>query len=336
MSDNDTKLIFGDDILAGTRHVGLLLVPGFPMLPYACVVESIRAANRLSDRTLYRWSHISIAGHSSAASNGVDIRTQFSVGSDQRFDYVFVCAGGNPALFEHAPTFAWLRQLSRRGVSIGGVSGGTYLMVRAGLLNNYRCTIHWEHASALMEDHPTLDLRRSLFEIDRDRLTCSGGTAALDMMHEVITKEHGADLAHAISEWFLQTQVREGAAPHRMPLRERLGTANPHVLRVVEKMEEAIETPLTKPELAAVAGLSVRQLERLFRQHIGVSAHEFYLRLRLNRSRDLLRQSSLSVLEIALACGFASSSHYSRAYRARFGHSPRGERSDQISDYLKK
>jgi len=310
-----------------TAHVGFLLIPEFAMLPYASVIEPLRAANRLSGHPLYRWSHISIDGEPAAASNGVRFQTEFRVGTDAPFDYVFVCAGGNPAHFQDSSTFAWLRQLARRGVKIGGVSGGPYILAHAGVLAGYRFTIHWEHAPAFVEDYPELDLKRSLFEIDRDRLTSSGGTAPLDMMHTVIAREHGSELALAVSEWFLQTHVREGTGPQRMPLRERLGIAHVPLLRVISRMEQSVETPLPREELARLADLSLRQLERLFRQHLGRSLGEHYLCLRLDRARDLLRQTSLSVLETAMACGFASASHFSRTYRKRFGRAPQAERS---------
>jgi len=331
MLDSDTRLPDSDD--SAPTHVGFLLIPDFALLPYASAIEPLRAANRLSGRLLYHWSHISLDGAAAAASNGVAIAADARVGSEIRLDYLFVCAGGNPALFSHQPTFAWLRQLARRGVRIGGVSGGPYLLARANLLSGYRFTIHWEHAPAFLEEYPDLDLRRSLYEIDRDRLTCSGGTAPLDMMHAVIAREHGSDLALAVSEWFLQTHVREGAGPQRMPLRERLGIAHAPLLRVIGRMEQTIETPEPRAELARLANVSLRQLERLFRQHLGRSLGEHYLALRLDRARDLLRQTSLSILETALACGFASASHFSRAYRDRFGHPPRAERlQDQRPD----
>ncbi len=307
-------------------HVGFLLIPDFALLPYASSIEPLRAANVLSGRELYRWSHISIDGAPASASNGVAIAADAGVGAALQLDYLFVCAGGNPALFRHQPSFAWLRKLARRGVRIGGVSGGPYLLARANLLSGYRFTIHWEHAPALLEEHPALDLRRSLYEIDRDRLTCGGGTAPLDMMHAVIAREHGSELALAVSEWFLQTQVREGAGPQRMPLRERLGIAHAPLLRAIACMEQTLESPVPRAELARLAQVSLRQLERLFRQHLGRSLGAHYLALRLDRARDLLRQTSLSVLEIALACGFASPSHFSRAYSARFEHPPRAER----------
>ncbi|MHB0773042.1 GlxA family transcriptional regulator [Bradyrhizobium sp. 1.29L] len=315
-----------------TAHVGFLLIPDFALLSYASVVEPLRAANRLSGQSLYRWSHISIDGEAAAASNGVRIQTEFCVGTDTHFDYVFVCAGGNPALFQHPPTFSWLRQLARRSVKIAGVSGGPYILARANLLTGYRFTIHWEHAPAFVEDYPELDLRRSLYEIDRDRLTSSGGAAPLDMMHAMIAREHGTALAMGVSEWFLQTHVREGTGPQRMPLRERLGIAHAPLLRVVGRMEQTVEDPVSREELARLAGVSLRHLERLFRQHLGCSLGEHYLTIRLDRARDLVRQTSLSVLEIALACGFTSASHFSRTYRARFGQAPRTQRLREIDD----
>lgn len=295
-------------------------------MAYASAVEPLRAANRVSGQQLYEWHHVSIDGAPAQASNGIAIQPNYRIGDEIRFDYLFVCAGGNPAQFHHPATFSWLRQLARRGVSIGGISGGPYILARANLLTGYRFTIHWEHASAFVEDYPELDLRRSLYEIDRDRLTSGGGTAALDMMHALITRQHGQKLAMAVSEWFLQTQIREGTGPQRMTLRERLGVSHEPLLHVIERMERHIEEPLQREELAEAAGVSLRQLERQFRKHLGSTLGEYYLQLRLERARHLLRQTTLSVLEVALACGFQSASHFARAYRARHGRPPRDER----------
>lgn len=326
MIATDIRLSENDSTASRTAHVGFLLIPDFALLPYASVIEPLRAANRLRGRALYRWSHISVDEQPAAASNGVRIQAEFRVGTDAHFDYVFVCAGGNPALFKDPPTFGWLRQLARRGVKIGGVSGGPYILARANLLTGYRFTIHWEHAPAFVEEYPELDLRRSLYEIDRDRLTSSGGAAPLDMMHAFIAREHGSPLAMSVSDWLLQTQVREGTSPQRMALRERLGIAHAPLLRAISRMEQTLENPVSREELAGLANVSLRHLERLFRHHLGCSLGEHYLALRLDRARKLVRQTSLSVLEIALACGFTSASHFSRSYRARFGQAPRTER----------
>ncbi len=307
------------------EQVGFLLIPGFALLSYASAIEPLRAANQLSGRALYRWLHLTPDGRPAAASNGVAIPADAALADARGLGAVIVCAGGNPAEFRDPATLAWLRRAARR-MRLGGVSGGPWVLARAGVLHGYRLTLHWEHAAAFAEEYPELDLRRTLFELDRDRLTCSGGTAPLDMMHALIAREHGPSLAMAVSEWLLQTQIREGANPQRMALRDRTGVASPAVLRALAAMERATETLLSRLALAAEAGVSPRQVERLFRQHLGRTPGEHYLRLRLDRARLLLRQSELSVLEVAVACGFASASHFTRAYRRAYGHAPSAER----------
>ncbi|BCG83261.1 GlxA family transcriptional regulator [Mesorhizobium sp. 113-3-3] len=309
-----------------TVHVGFVLIPGFPMLSFASVIESLRAANVLSGKQLYRWSLISIDGHTVEASNNLRFAPDYSAGTDRHFDYLFVCAGGNPALFKHEPTFKWLKWLARQNTKIGGLSGGAYILARAGLLFGYRFTLHWEHAPAFAEDYPDLDLRRSLFEIDRDRLTSSGGSASLDMMHALIAQQNGPELAIAVSDWFLQTQIREGEGPQRMELRERLGITSAPLLRAVSRMEQNTERPLSRKELSKIAQVSVRHLDRLFHRYLRHSVGEHYIQIRLHTARELLRQTNLSIMEVAMASGFVSSSHFSRVYKEKYGHTPSSER----------
>lgn len=308
------------------RRIGFLLIPGFSLLSYASAVEPLRAANRLSGQALYEWSHISGQGRPVEASSGLEIAADHRVGDDGPLDMILVCAGGNPALHRNASTLSWLRKLARRGVRIGGVSGGPYILARAGLLDGFRCTIHWEHLAALAEEFPQLDIRRTLYEIDRGRLTCAGGIAGFDMMRAIIAAEHGAPLATAVSEWFLQTQLRAGSGPQRLTLRERYGVAHPKLLDALGAMEDSIDKPLSRAALARAISLSVRQLERLFACHLGTTIGDLYLKIRLDRARTLVHETALPLLEIAIACGFANGSHFSRTYRNRFGASPRQDR----------
>ena len=308
------------------ERVGFLLIPGFALMSYASAIEPLRAANQLAGRELYDWRHVSTGEAEIAASNGVAIAADHRVGDGAAFDTVFVCAGGNPAEFAHRPTLKWLRGQARRGVRLGGVSGGPFILARAGLLAGHRCTIHWEHIPAFVEQFPELEVERSLYVIDRDRLTSAGGIAALDLMHALIEHDHGPALAAAVSEWFLHTEVRSGSGPQRMTLRERFGTGNARLLKALERMEARLEEPASRAELAAAAGVSVRQLERLFAAHLRSSVGQHYRRIRLDRARLLLRQTAMPILEVAVACGFASPSHFSRAYRRRFGQAPRTAR----------
>jgi len=325
MSKSDIHLPPNDE-RARPASVGFLLIPGFALMSYASAVEPLRAANILAGRELYRWRHISTGEALVQASNGLAIVADHTVGEPLEFDAVLVCAGGNPALFHHAPTLRWLRSLQPRRMAIGGVSGGPYLLARAGLLDGRRCTIHWEHAAAFAETFPQIVLTRSLFEIDGDRLTCAGGIAALDMMTTLIERDHGRALAREVGEWFLQSRARPGSGPQRMHPRERYGVSNPHLIAALEAMEARIEAPATREELAKAAGIGLRQLERLFAGQLGSSIGSHYLDVRLERARGLIDETALPVIEIAIACGFRSASHFSRSFKQRYGRPPRSLR----------
>jgi transcriptional regulator GlxA family with amidase domain len=304
------------------QSVGFLLVPGFALMSYAAAVEPLRAANLISGKPLYRWWHATQGGKPVMASNGLTIIPDIGVGTDRDVDMLFVCAGGNPATFNDRQVFAWLRKLARRGATIGGISGGPYILARAGLLDQRRVTLHWEHQPAFSEAFPNIAVAASLFEIDSNRITCSGGISALDMMVALIDRDHGRQLAAAVGDWFLHTHLREGMGPQRMDLRLRLGIADEKLLRVLRRMEGSIEAPQSRAELARIAGVSVRQLERLFRRHLGHGIHRQYSSMRLERARQLLRETTLPVLDVAVATGFSSSSQFSRAYKRNFGEPP--------------
>ena len=308
------------------RHIGFLLLPDFPLMSYASAVEPLRAANVLAGKPLYRWSHLSVDGRPARASVGLEIAPDLNWTQARSLDQLFVCAGGNPAAFAHRPTFARLRALASAGVPVGGMSGGAFILARAGLLERRRITIHWDHAPALSEAFPDLLVERTLYVFDGACATCAGGLAAFDMMVDLIERRHGAALALAVSEWYLRTQARSGEDSQRVSLRERTRVANAKVLKVLALMEERIETPFSREALAQAAGVTPRQLDRLFAAHLQQSVARFYLGLRLDRGRKLLRQTSLPVVEIAMACGFAASSHFARVYKARFGLTPGAER----------
>lgn len=305
-----------------TTTVGFLLVPGFALMSYTAAIEPLRAANLLSGKTLYRWWHAAPSGEPVTASNGVAIIPECGTRTERGADIMFVCAGGNPAIFDDKSSFAWLRRLARRGTTLGGISGGPYILARAGLLDEHRATLHWEHLPAFREAFPHVAVVPSLFVIDGNRITCSGGISALDMMVALIARDHERQLAASVGDWFLHTHVREGYGPQRMDLRYRLGIADDKLLRVVGAMEMNLEVTLSREQLAEEAGISLRQLERLFHAHVGHGIHHHYRWLRLERARKLLRETSLPVLEVALTTGFSSASQFTRAYAQTFGEPP--------------
>ena len=211
------------------------------------------------------------------------------------------------------------------------MSGGPYILARAGLLDGYRCTVHWEHMAALREEFPSLQASRTLYEIDRNRLTCAGGIAALDMMRAIIANEHGRALATAVSGWFLQTQLRPGSGPQRLTLRERYGVASESLLKTLELMESSTDNRLSRQELSRRAEVSVRQLERLFASHLNTTIDAQYMRIRLDRAHALIHETTLPILAVGVASEFVSGSHFSRAYKSQFGKSPQEQRKAGIS-----
>ena len=297
-------------------EVGFLLVPGFPLMSYAAAVEPLRAANQLSGRVIYRWWHASPDGRPVSASNGVSILPDVRIGDRNLApSRLFVCAGGNPSTFEDAHVFEALRRLARRGAAIGGISGGPYALARAGLLDGHRCTLHWEHIPAFQESFPKARVARSLFEIDGDRITCSGGIAALDLMLRLIAEDYGGTLAAEVGDWFLHDQIREGPSPQRMSVPLRLGVRDARLVRVLEAIDAHLETPLPRHALATLACVSERQLERLFVAALGRTLHRYYVEQRIARAYRLERETVMSLAEIASATGFLSAMELRRVQR---------------------
>lgn len=304
------------------ERIALLLVPGFSLMSYASLVEPFRAANILAGRELYRWTHVSTDGEPVTASNGASIIADAKVGARQAFDGLFLFAAGDPAAFDDGPTFAWLRQLAAKGVRIGGVSGGPLLLAKAGVLDGYRATVHWEHWEQMKAGYPDLNLEAGLYVIDRRRLTCAGGIAAMDLAIEMIERAHGHAMAVRVGEWFISPEQRPAERSQRSSLRERYGVGNDRLLKMLALMEETASDPLSRAELADRSNISVRQVERLFARHLGQSMGATYLAMRLDKAEELLRKTGMQVTQVAFACGFKSSSHFSRAYSQRFGHPP--------------
>lgn len=302
--------------------VGVLLIDGFALMSYASVVEPLRAANVLNGHELYRVKNIPASGDIATSSSGAVLNGTAAVEVDTEFDLLLVIAGGDPTTFRGERVFAWLRRLSRLGVRLGGVSGGPVVLASAGLMNGRRMTVHWDHAAALIEISPSLLVERSLYVIDRDRVTCAGGTAPIDLMHALIAEQQSPSLARRVSDWFLHTEIRPSGGPQRAGRVERYGTTDRAILTAIEAMENHIADPLELNQLARISELSSRQLNRLFHDKLEKTTMRFYRDLRLEKARNLIMNSSLRLTEIALATGFASSAHFSTAHSSRYGMPP--------------
>ena len=309
------------------QEIGFILVPGFALMSFASACEPFRAANQLAGRTLYRLRYFGEAsGGRVASSSGAEVPTETLPRERGRLDIAFVCAGGEPAEWDSPAILATLRLLARFGVRIGGISGGPYLMAAAGLLEDRAFTVHWEYASATVEAFPAARLTRARYVADPDRMTCGGGVAPLDMAHALIAERMGEAFARRVSDWFLHTAIAAAADPQRASTAERYGIHHPGLLEIIETMENTVEAPLSRRAMARLASISERHLDRLFHDRCGVRFSAQYSAIRLAHARRLLRQSPLRISEIATACGFSSGAHFSRRYRACFGHAPSAER----------
>lgn len=307
------------------KRLAMLLIDGFALMSYASIIEAYRAANILAGQPAYEWTHISVDGQPVRASAGASVIVDHQVGDLVDCDILFLFAGGDPTTFSDQRVFAWLRKLASEGVLMAGISGGPFILAKAGLLDGHVATIHWDHETAFAEEFHNVALLPDLYVIDRRRITCAGGTAGLDLAVELIERDNGAAFATKVGEWFITPEHRSADRPQRLGLRERYGVSNDKVLRTLAKMERSIEEPQSKENLASSVAISVRQLERLFKSHLNASVNAVYLSIRLQHAQSLLRKTSMPITEVAFACGFRSASHFSRIYRTQFGINPRVE-----------
>ena len=318
------------------RSFVFFLVPDFTMIAFATALDPLRSANRMLGYEAYRWRLTSIDGKPVRASNGVECAVDTSLDDERkkmsgadRPNMAIVCSGVEVEKYHNRSTFAWLREEYNRGVALGGLCTGAHILAAAGLLSNKRCAIHWENLPGFSEAFPKANVFADLFEIDQNIYTCAGGTAALDMMLKLIGDDFDESLVNRVCEQVLTDRVRSPTDRQRLPLRARLGVQNSKVLNIIELMEANLSEPLSLIEIADHVDLSRRQIERLFRTEMGRSPARYYLEIRLDRARHLLIQSSMPVVEVAVACGFVSASHFSKCYRELYARSPQQERVDR-------
>ena len=313
------------------RRFVFVLLNQFTLLCYACAVESLRIANRMGGRTLYEWRVIGEGGTSVTCSAGTAFKLDGDLGDVARDETVVLCGGINVASATTKALLNWVRRESRRGVSMGGLCTASYSLARAGLLSGKRATIHWENQDSFMEEFDDVTLTKSVFVVDGRYFTTAGGTASIDLMLKFIADDHGEELASAVADQLIYTTVRTDQDTQRLSVPTRIGVRHPKLSSVIQMMENNIEEPKSPSLLAKEVGMSTRQLERLFRRYLNRSPKRYYMELRLQKARNLLMQTDMSVINVALACGFASPSHFSKCYRAQYNITPYRERGAQAT-----
>ncbi|MGR3615601.1 MAG: GlxA family transcriptional regulator [Paracoccaceae bacterium] len=309
-----------------SKRFVFVLMENFTLLSFSSALEALRIANRMAGRELYTWRLIGEGGDLIQCSAGTSFKLDGDLEDLNRDDTLVLCGGINVQHVTTKRLLGWVRRESRKGVFVGGLCTAAYTLAKAGLLDGKRATIHWENADSFAEEFDEVELTKSVFVLDGNRMTTAGGTSSIDMMLKLIANDHGEDLANSVADQLIYSSIRTDQDTQRLSVPTRIGVRHPKLSLVIQMMEGNIEEPISPSILAKDVGMSTRQLERLFRRYLSRSPKRYYMELRLQKARNLLMQTDMSVINVALACGFASPSHFSKCYRAHYDTTPYRER----------
>ena len=321
------------------EEIGFLLVPEFPVYALILATEALRVANQNAGQRHFDWHLISVDGEAVHAGSGMAINPDLSiaeVSATPSLSTVIVCSGNHPLQYFDDRLLNWLRRLDRHGVALGALDTGTFALAAAGLLDGYHATLHWEAIPMFREQYPDIDIVERLFTLDRNRLTCAGGVAVLDMMLHLIAMRFGPALARVVADGFVHTRIGHEADAQRLPVEGLTETVESTIPRIIRIMEKNLDPPLTSAELAEACGVSIRSLERSMRRKLGDTPMRYYQKIRLRTARNLLFYSDMSIRDISLSCGFSSPPVFTRAFHAQYGQAPREFRNDFSTDELRR
>ncbi len=311
-----------------TRYVFVLL-DNFTLLCFSAAVECLRIANRMADAPVYDWVLAGEGGTTVTCSAGASFEVDIDLVELKRDDVLMICGGIDVQAATSKKVLNWLRREARRGLKVGGLCTAAYSVAKAGLLDGKRATIHWENQDSFVEEFDEVELTKSVFVVDGNRMTTAGGTSSIDLMLKLIADDHGEQLANAVADQLIYSSIRTDQDTQRLSVPTRIGVRHPKLSQVIQMMESNIEEPISPSILAKDVGMSTRQLERLFRRYLNRSPKRYYMELRLQKARNLLMQTDMTVINVALACGFASPSHFSKCYRGQYNITPYRERGAQ-------
>ena len=308
-----------------SRYIFVLL-DQFTLLSFAAAVDCLRIANLMAGQELYSWMLVGEGGDTVSCSTGTSFNLDCDLTELHRHDTVILCGGRDVQAATTKKVLNWLRRESRRGITMGGLCTAAFSLAKAGLLDGKRATIHWENHDSFAEEFLEVELTKSVFVKDGNRWTTAGGTSSIDLFLQIIADQFGEELANAVADQQIYSAIRTDQDTQRLSIPTRIGVRHPKLSRVIQAMEQNIEEPISPSILARDVGMSTRQLERLFRRYLNRSPKRYYMELRLQKARNLLMQTDMSVINVALACGFASPSHFSKCYRSHYDTTPYRER----------
>ena len=325
MLNENSVIKFNANVKSPRRFV-FVLMENFTLLSFSSALDALRIANRMSGKTLYEWTFIGENEGVVSCSAGTQFKLDNSLIELHRDDTVLLCGGTSIQEATTKKLIGWLRREARKGLTIGGLCTAAYPMAKAGLLDEKKATIHWENQDSFAEEFLEVELTKTVFVCDGNRYTTAGGTSSIDLLLKIIADEHGEELANAVADQMIYSSIRTDQDTQRLSVPTRIGVRHPKLSKVIQMMEINIEEPISPSILAKDVGMSTRQLERLFRRYLDRSPKRYYMELRLQKARNLLMQTDMSVINVALACGFASPSHFSKCYRAHYDTTPYRER----------
>ncbi len=324
--DADFQIIEVDTAQKTTQRFVFVLMQDFTLLSFASALDALRIANRMANKPLYEWLVIGEDGDTVNCSAGTSFKLDDDLIELKRDDMVMLCGGMKIRENTTKRLLNWIRREARKGLAFAGLCTAAYPLAKAGLMDGKRATIHWENQDSFAEEFDEVDLTKSVFVVDGKRMTTAGGTSSIDLMLKLIADDHGEELANAVADQMIYSSIRTDQDTQRLSVPTRIGVRHPKLSQVIQMMESNIEEPISPSLLAKEVGMSTRQLERLFRRYLNRSPKRYYMELRLQKARNLLMQTDMSVINVALACGFASPSHFSKCYRSHYDTTPYRER----------
>ena len=323
---NENSIINLNIEVKSPRKFVFVLMEHFTLLSFSSALDALRIANRMSGKKLYDWTFIGESEEFVSCSAGTQFKLDNPLIELHRDDTILLCGGTAIQASTTKKLIGWLRREARRGLVIGGLCTAAYPMAKAGLLDEKKATIHWENQDSFAEEFLEVELTKTVFVCDGNRYTTAGGTSSIDLLLKIIADDHGEELANAVADQMIYSSIRTDQDTQRLSVPTRIGVRHPKLSKVIQMMEINIEEPISPSVLAKDVGMSTRQLERLFRRYLDRSPKRYYMELRLQKARNLLMQTDMSVINVALACGFASPSHFSKCYRAHYDTTPYRER----------
>ncbi len=323
---NENSIINLNIEVKSPRRFVFVLMEHFTLLSFSSALDALRIANRMSGKKLYSWTFIGESEEFVSCSAGTQFKLDNTLIELHRDDTILLCGGTAIQVSTTKKLIGWLRREARRGLVIGGLCTAAYPMAKAGLLDEKKATIHWENQDSFAEEFLEVELTKTVFVCDGNRYTTAGGTSSIDLLLKIIADDHGEELANAVADQMIYSSIRTDQDTQRLSVPTRIGVRHPKLSKVIQMMEINIEEPISPSVLAKDVGMSTRQLERLFRRYLDRSPKRYYMELRLQKARNLLMQTDMSVINVALACGFASPSHFSKCYRAHYDTTPYRER----------